>query len=135
MFRKLLLMTVLATDLSVHGEFMRRFDRMLVERNGPSGESAAAEGPGPGGGKTGPEDELFERKMLLCQALIKCADISNPVRPSVFYIMAKYRFRSIDLLCLSFSVTISSCVLFFSGTVSPLFCFATLGSGARVRME
>ncbi|KAJ3487329.1 hypothetical protein NLI96_g3625 [Meripilus lineatus] len=80
-FRKLLLMTVLATDLSVHGEFMRRYDRMLVERNEPSGESAVAEGPGPGGGKPGPEDELFERKMLLCQALIKCADISNPCRP------------------------------------------------------
>ena len=59
MFRKLLLMTVLATDLSVHGEFMRRFDRMLVERNGPSGESAAAEGPGPVGGKTGEQASLY----------------------------------------------------------------------------
>lgn len=136
-FRKLLLMTVLATDLSVHGEFMRRYDRMLVERNEPSGESAVAEGPGPGGGKPGPEDELFERKMLLCQALIKCADISNPVRSSIFITMPIFRFCVIDILHFSFSVTISffSFFLLSSGTVSPLFCFATLGSGAGVGME
>ncbi|OSX60788.1 hypothetical protein POSPLADRAFT_1070404 [Postia placenta MAD-698-R-SB12] len=58
-FRRLLLGTVLATDLSLHGEFMDGF-RALLEGN-PLDEQAC--------------------KILLCQALIKCADISNPCRP------------------------------------------------------
>ena len=56
-FRKLLLNIVIATDMSVHDKFMRRYQE-LVE------------------GKV--EDEL-ERRILVCQAIIKCADISNPV--------------------------------------------------------
>lgn len=63
-FRKLLLMTVLATDLSVHDEFMNQFRSMLEQGVG---------------------DELFKKKMLLCQALIKCADISNPVCYVLFF--------------------------------------------------
>jgi hypothetical protein len=58
-FKKLLLWTVLATDMSVHQEFMRRFKDVVVLR--------------------GEEEEEEERKVLMCQAMIKCADISNPV--------------------------------------------------------
>ncbi|KAI0322890.1 hypothetical protein OF83DRAFT_1167180 [Amylostereum chailletii] len=58
-FRKLMLETVLATDMRVHGEFMARFTQ-LVE---------------------GHETDDWSRRVLLCQALIKCADISNPCRP------------------------------------------------------
>lgn len=61
-FRKLMSDVVLATDMSVHGEFMRRFGE-LVE------------------GKEEPGKEVACRVTLMCQALIKCADISNPVSP------------------------------------------------------
>jgi hypothetical protein len=57
-FRKLLLQTVLATDMSVHVDFMKRFQALVDGERG----------------------SLWSRKVLLCQALIKCADISNPVR-------------------------------------------------------
>ena len=57
-FRKLLLGTVLATDMGVHFEFMAEFDRFL----------------------RGEEFPEFKKRVLVCQALIKCADISNPVR-------------------------------------------------------
>lgn len=57
-FRKLLLAIVLATDMRVHTDFMTRFERLLSENE--------------------PEDD-WARRILLCQALIKCADISNPV--------------------------------------------------------
>ncbi|EKM57972.1 uncharacterized protein PHACADRAFT_251905 [Phanerochaete carnosa HHB-10118-sp] len=59
-FRKLLAMTVLATDMSVHAEFMQCFKEMVNAEN--------------------PIDP-FRQKVLVCQALIKCADISNPSRP------------------------------------------------------
>ncbi|PCH39434.1 HD-domain/PDEase-like protein [Wolfiporia cocos MD-104 SS10] len=60
-FRKLLLGTVLATDLSLHAEFMANF----TELAGPQGHTVGE----------------HKRKVLVCQALIKCADISNPCRP------------------------------------------------------
>ena len=60
-FRKLLLGTVLATDMSVHAEFMTNFTALLE----------------------GKVDDDFRRRVLVCQALIKCADISNPVSHSV----------------------------------------------------
>ncbi|TDL25150.1 HD-domain/PDEase-like protein [Rickenella mellea] len=59
-FRKLLFETVLATDMGVHGQFMQRF-KALVDYP--------------------PSYDLPETRLLLCQALIKCADISNPSRP------------------------------------------------------
>ncbi|KAI0676581.1 HD-domain/PDEase-like protein [Trametes maxima] len=58
-FRKLLLGTVLATDMGIHFDFMTEF-RRLVE------------------GADFPE---LKKRILVCQALIKCADISNPSRP------------------------------------------------------
>lgn len=56
-FRKMLAGIVLATDMGVHFEFMKKFGLLVA-------------------GKAYP---LCHRKLLLCQALIKCADISNPV--------------------------------------------------------
>ena len=60
-FRKMLVETVLATDMSVHVDFMRRFEEMVAIGRGP-------------------DADVGNRRVLLCQALIKCADISNPVR-------------------------------------------------------
>ena len=67
-FRKLLSDVVLATDMGVHGEFMKRFGE-LVE----------------GKVRQGKEREGV-RVTLMCQAIIKCADISNPASalPSFF---------------------------------------------------
>ncbi|KZT02979.1 HD-domain/PDEase-like protein [Laetiporus sulphureus 93-53] len=59
LFRKLLLGTVLATDLSLHAEFMSNFRDLVA----------------------GQDVGEHKRKVLVCQALIKCADISNPSRP------------------------------------------------------
>jgi hypothetical protein len=60
-FRKLLSESVLATDMSVHLAFMERFKAFVEEEDQNSRYS------------------LMARKVLMCQALIKCADISNPV--------------------------------------------------------
>ena len=56
-FRRLLYKTLLATDMSVHPEFMSGFQSLLNE----------------------PSLDPAKRQVLVCQALIKCADISNPV--------------------------------------------------------
>lgn len=56
-FRRLLYKTLLATDMSVHFDFMSSFQSLLNDV---------------------PLD-LSKRQVLVCQALIKCADISNPV--------------------------------------------------------
>ncbi|TEB20637.1 HD-domain/PDEase-like protein [Coprinellus micaceus] len=58
-FKKLLLQAVLATDMSVHADFMQRFQQEL----------------------NGHREPLFQRQILACQALLKNADISNPSRP------------------------------------------------------
>jgi hypothetical protein len=60
--RKLLSAVVLATDMSVHFEFMKNFTSLL--EGGSSSD--------------------LQRVTLLCQALIKCADISNPVSSPLF---------------------------------------------------
>ncbi|KAH9072873.1 hypothetical protein EDB83DRAFT_2359621 [Lactarius deliciosus] len=58
-FRKLLAETVLATDMRVHAQFMGRFQRIV----------------------DGAETDHWTMRVLVCQALIKAADISNPCRP------------------------------------------------------
>ncbi|KAF7319020.1 High-affinity phosphodiesterase [Mycena chlorophos] len=58
--KKLLFDTVLATDMRVHATFMERFGDIVAGRGDLS---------------------LENRRTTLCQALIKCADISNPSRP------------------------------------------------------
>ncbi|CAE6435846.1 unnamed protein product [Rhizoctonia solani] len=64
-FRWLLVQTVLATDMSVHFDWIKRFK-----------EYASSESTG--GFRNVPEDE---ERLMICQALIKCGDISNPTRP------------------------------------------------------
>ena len=56
-FRKLLAETVLATDMRVHSQFMERFQQIV----------------------DGAEVDPWTKRVLVCQALIKAADISNPV--------------------------------------------------------
>ncbi|KAJ7269652.1 hypothetical protein C8J57DRAFT_317974 [Mycena rebaudengoi] len=58
--RKLLWETVLATDMSVHTAFMERFQNLIKDREGST---------------------LMYRRITICQAILKCADISNPSRP------------------------------------------------------
>ena len=55
--RRLLLTTVLATDMSVHDDFMEKLHLYLDHE----------------------EYTICSRQMLISQALLKCADISNPV--------------------------------------------------------
>ena len=74
-FRRRLLCTVLATDMSVHGEFMRRWACLV---DGWERGQCSAERPRHN------EEEMEERRALVCQAIIKCADISNPVRHELF---------------------------------------------------
>ena len=60
-FRKSLAGIVLATDMSVHFDFMSSFRHLANGKDFP----------------------LDYQRLLLCQAIIKCADISNPVRASI----------------------------------------------------
>ncbi|KAG9126848.1 hypothetical protein FRC07_001705, partial [Ceratobasidium sp. 392] len=70
-FRWLLVQTVLATDMSVHFDWLNRFKAWDA-----SGPSKGAVDFKQAGGLT--EDE---ERLMICQALIKCGDISNPTRP------------------------------------------------------
>ena len=58
--RRLLLTSVLATDMTVHDVFMEKLQLHLAHEEGT----------------------LCSRQMLVSQTLLKCADISNPVCPS-----------------------------------------------------
>lgn len=62
--KKLLNAIILATDLGVHDQFMQSFEDLIS-----NGVSAT---------------DPFKAKVLACQALIKCADISNPVCHPLF---------------------------------------------------
>ncbi|PSS36950.1 hypothetical protein PHLCEN_2v1166 [Hermanssonia centrifuga] len=64
-FRKLLFLIVIATDMGIHPEFMTRFQEMI----------------------DGNPVDSFQERVLVCQAIIKCADISNPARP---YLVAQH---------------------------------------------
>lgn len=80
--------TVLATDMGWHFEWVERFERSIRERK--SGVSSVVGG---GlftngwslGGETleveelAPEEAEREDRLFICQALMKCGDISNPV--------------------------------------------------------
>jgi hypothetical protein len=71
--RRLLVDTVLATDMRVHEAFMERFRGLVgvgVGVGGPAGKEKEKE--------KGTESLVY-RKTTLCQGIIKCADISNPV--------------------------------------------------------
>lgn len=61
-FRKVLFLVVLAIDMSMHTDFMKAFAKHIQSRRART--------------------DLLKRRILICQALIKCADISNPVSRS-----------------------------------------------------
>lgn len=64
-FRKALAGIILATDMGVHFEFMNSFTRLAK----------------------GNDFSLDCQRLLLCQAIIKCADVSNPVRTPYFIVL------------------------------------------------
>lgn len=65
-FRKLLVQTVLITDMVLHFDWMGKMKELAKDvQSGDTSRRA-----------------LDEIKLLICQALIKCGDISNPVRPA-----------------------------------------------------
>ncbi|GJJ14924.1 hypothetical protein Clacol_009194 [Clathrus columnatus] len=70
-FKSLLVKTIWFTDMSLHRDWMLRWDdlKRRLDKHGIN----AIRGPD---GKVDPDV-----RFLLCQALIKCADISNPSRP------------------------------------------------------
>lgn len=66
-FRRVLYSAILATDMSLHFAWIQRLKEL--------GELIKSEKPLD-------RDELIEQdRIMVCQALIKCADISNPTRP------------------------------------------------------
>lgn len=66
-FRKVLYSSVLATDMSLHFAWIARLKEF--------GANLQA-----GDYQPSPADEEIDR-IMIAQAIIKCADISNPVRP------------------------------------------------------
>ncbi|KAG8929515.1 3',5'-cyclic-nucleotide phosphodiesterase [Tulasnella sp. 417] len=65
-FRKTLVQTVLVTDMSLHFGWMGKLGELAKDVE--KGEALT-------------KNALPDVKMLVCQALIKCGDISNPARP------------------------------------------------------
>lgn len=96
--RRLIVGTVLATDMSWHFEWVERFGRAMRERKKgtalgpPTLTSSEATGNGWVLGNSeelevevlDPEEADKEDRLFLCQALMKCGDISNPVSILVF---------------------------------------------------
>ncbi|KIJ36355.1 hypothetical protein M422DRAFT_261310 [Sphaerobolus stellatus SS14] len=70
-FRRLLSDTILATDMGVHSKWMETLKRYTEEKCGPTTPNPIDDS----------EDDVHRTRVLLCQALIKCADISNASRP------------------------------------------------------
>ena len=64
-FKGVLSHSVLATDMSLHGDWLVEFKAV--------GDSIAS-----GNARASSEEQEVDR-IMLCQSLIKCADISNPV--------------------------------------------------------
>lgn len=70
-FRKVLYSSVLATDMSLHFAWIARLKDFGARlQSDPDPDSQAAE-------EEGEEND----RIMISQAIIKCADISNPVRP------------------------------------------------------
>lgn len=80
-FRNLLVKTILSTDMSVHFQWMPKFEELINRLNTDGGGEKDL-------GKA-TEDVDSQTRLLLCQALIKCADISNPVS-SPFYLTNRW---------------------------------------------
>jgi hypothetical protein len=75
-FRKSLYATVVSTDMSLHFSWIKEF-RLLGKRLRESDAELAVEDEVNGVDLLPTEDE---NRIMICQAIIKCADISNPVR-------------------------------------------------------
>lgn len=128
--RLLVVGTVLATDMSWHFEWVERFGRAMKERQKlaasasacPADYAAPAHAPSPtlapvSSGDGGwvlaeQEDEQVdvdsatreeidrEDRLFVCQALMKCADISNPVRELfLFTLFYERRLANFDRIC------------------------------------
>ncbi|KAI9277574.1 hypothetical protein BY458DRAFT_432996 [Sporodiniella umbellata] len=68
-FRKLVITSILATDMSLHGDYVTKIkeqNQRWKTREGRGWED---------------EDRLMEERLLFCSGLMKCADISNVARP------------------------------------------------------
>lgn len=77
-FKKLLYSSVLATDMSLHFDWIKRF--LAFAKGIRAGDLSAQVQAG----NIHPEEYrhlMEEGRVLLCQSIIKCADISNPTRP------------------------------------------------------
>lgn len=96
--RRLIVGTVLATDMSWHFEWVERFGRAVKERKrgvAPNTMPTPIPATSSSGTTTAwklseeelevevlsPDEADREDRLFLCQALMKCADISNPARP------------------------------------------------------
>ncbi|CAO3703431.1 unnamed protein product [Rhizopus stolonifer] len=67
-FRKLVITSILATDMSLHGDYVTKIE----EQNKRLMDSEP---------KDWDEARIMEERLLFCSGLIKCADISNVARP------------------------------------------------------
>jgi len=76
-FRKALYSTVVSTDMSLHFAWIKEF-RLLGKRFRESDAELAVEDEVNGVDLLPTEEE---NRIMICQAFIKCADISNPTRP------------------------------------------------------
>ncbi|PVG01404.1 HD-domain/PDEase-like protein [Serendipita vermifera] len=98
--RRVLVGTILATDMSWHFQWFEGFGRAMKERRAKASAGGTLEAPDLIVNSSGdewvlekenpeekPVDERsqeeidMEDRLFLCQALMKCADISNPCRP------------------------------------------------------
>jgi 3'5'-cyclic nucleotide phosphodiesterase len=73
------MMTILSTDMSVHFQWLPKFQQLLDRLQHSNAQTDEEDDDL---GKV-TEDVDCQTRLLLCQALIKCADISNPVSSPV----------------------------------------------------
>ncbi|KAI8379342.1 uncharacterized protein BYT42DRAFT_568478 [Radiomyces spectabilis] len=83
-FRKTVVTTILATDMSLHNEYVTKIKDQAVRLKNCDFHSLE-------------EPAKMEERLLICSAIIKCADISNVTRP--FTRAAKWA----ELLCEEFA--------------------------------
>lgn len=94
-FRKVLYSSVLATDMSLHFAWIARLKEFGARMQDTPGETV---GGNPGGSKSGRGDGTVkgdeDDRIMISQAIIKCADISNPVSLPLCLCMPTYTFRT-----------------------------------------
>jgi len=72
-FRQMLYRSILATDMSLHFAWMQRLQNFGQKISAHSQEDKDSI-------REAEDADAAEERVLIAQALIKCADISNPVR-------------------------------------------------------